>query len=147
MQNRRAGTGRPVGGKRREAFDDLMDLAAILPWRVCLVLAVVSGLLLHSIATVLSAPNAVSNVADLGGTVARLYAGTLAKLLQFIIPLIFSFGAVAAYRSRSQARSLFATAQASSGDAVAHMTWAQFERLIGETFRRQGYSVTETGGR
>jgi restriction system protein len=26
------------------------------------------------------------------------------------------------------------------------MTWPQFERLIGESFRRRGYEVTEAGG-
>ena len=31
-------------------------------------------------------------------------------------------------------------------DSIRDLSWAEFERLIGEAYRRQGYAVTETGG-
>jgi transposase len=35
---------------------------------------------------------------------------------------------------------------AGSSDALGDMTWREFEMLVGEGFRLQGYEVTETGG-
>ena len=35
---------------------------------------------------------------------------------------------------------------ASTADVLDGMTWQQFERLVGEAFRLQGFRVTETGG-
>lgn len=75
----------------------------------------------------------------------RSFIGTLATLFQFIIPLGLLFAAFASFRKRSQARALLTQAQSAPETAVSSMTWAQFERLIGESFRRRGYQVTETG--
>jgi restriction system protein len=36
--------------------------------------------------------------------------------------------------------------QSNSADALDGLTWTQFEVLVGEAFRLQGYSVIETGG-
>lgn len=37
-------------------------------------------------------------------------------------------------------------APAQSADALDGMSWRQFEMLVGEAYRLQGYRVTETGG-
>ncbi len=37
-------------------------------------------------------------------------------------------------------------ASAKDIDAIRAMSWQEFERLVGEAYRRQGYSVEETGG-
>jgi restriction system protein len=36
--------------------------------------------------------------------------------------------------------------QSDSADALNGMTWQQFEQLVGEAFRLQGYTVAEIGG-
>jgi restriction system protein len=37
-------------------------------------------------------------------------------------------------------------AQSKAADVLDGMSWQEFERLVGEAFRLQGYAVTETGG-
>jgi restriction system protein len=36
--------------------------------------------------------------------------------------------------------------QSDSAAALNEMTWQEFEMLVGEAFRRRGYTITETGG-
>jgi restriction system protein len=38
------------------------------------------------------------------------------------------------------------TSASSSADVLKNMSWQQFETLVGEGFRRRGYSLKETGG-
>jgi restriction system protein len=52
-------------------------------------------------------------------------------------------GAVASYMGRRRREQLLETQ--SGLDSVRALSWKQFELLIGEAFRRQGYSVEETG--
>ncbi|NLY59840.1 MAG: restriction endonuclease, partial [Gammaproteobacteria bacterium] len=50
--------------------------------------------------------------------------------------------------SRSRRKKLMTDVQAATqpGKAIDGLSWRQFEQLVGETFRRQGYRITETGG-
>ena len=65
-----------------------------------------------------------------------------------LLALLSLFSAVAALwgytRRRLRRRSLW-TRQRDLGTLKA-MSWQEFELLVGETFRRLGYLVTETGG-
>jgi len=130
-----------------------MQAASHLPWLTCLALAAVSAALLHVLAVHLSVPmgssgtaGTVQSLTGLGGLYTRTLYGTLAALLQFIVPAGFVFAALASCLKRSQARALLTRAQAAPEPTISSMTWAQFERLIGESFRGRGYEVTETGG-
>jgi restriction system protein len=59
---------------------------------------------------------------------------------QYLLPLICLAGAgISAYR-RSQAARLHAEA-AQRADGVAQMSWREFEVLVGEYFRRQGFDA------
>lgn len=130
-------------------------MASHLPWPTCLARAAGSAVLLHILAVHLSIPIGpaetvitVQSPSALGGLYARALYGTLATFSQFIIPVGFLFAAVASFlkRLRSQARARLTRAQSAPATAISAMTWPQFERLIGESFRRRGYEVTETGG-
>jgi restriction system protein len=131
--------------QRKSALEDLIDLASRLPWYVSLVFAVVSGVVLHALAAALSAPR-IETPGALGGVVARGLYGTIAALLQFVVPMCFAVGALAALLKRSRATALFAQARSAPEQSIDGMTWEQFECLVGEAFRRRGYQVTETGG-
>lgn len=131
--------------KKTSLAEDLMDLVSLLPWWGGVVLAVISYLLLHRLATPLS-PVALQpgQVADL---MVRSMGTALATVGQYVVPLICLSGAgVSAWR-RHQRRTLISnTAQAKGADALDGMPWREFEMLVGEAFRLQGFSVSETGG-
>ncbi|WP_294373031.1 restriction endonuclease [Pseudacidovorax sp.] len=131
--------------KSTGAAEDLMEAVALLPWWAGVVLAVVSFALLHGWA---SQPlpqgittKDVANVATAGFLHAAAYVG------QWVVPLICLAGAAASAIKRRQRSNLLQTVQeAKSASALDDMTWKQFEMLVGEGFRQQGYSVQETGG-
>jgi restriction system protein len=123
-----------------------MDLASRLPWYIGVALAVLSFLAFRSMVATLSASATPAAAADIGSFAARQLVATLAKFMQFVVPFGFLVSAVASLLRRSQARGLFERASDRSRRAIAEMSWAQFERLVGEAFRRRGFDVTETGG-
>jgi restriction system protein len=72
---------------------------------------------------------------------------TLASFGQYILPVICLAGAgVSAWRRREQRALVANVVQSKAADALDGMSWQQFEGLVGEAFRLQGYSVAETGG-
>ncbi|MET3383212.1 restriction system protein [Variovorax paradoxus] len=122
-----------------------MDLVALLPSWVGVVLALVSYWVLHAIAT---RPLPVAQSAQQIGQLATtaIWQG-LAMGGQYLLPIICLFGAVMSAVRRQRRRALFdATSASSSADALQDMSWQQFELLVGEGFRRRGYAIKEVGG-
>lgn len=71
----------------------------------------------------------------------------LATAGQYILPIVCLAGAaVSAWRRRERRRLVTDVAQSGAADALDGMSWSQFEKLVGEGFRLQGYRVSETGG-
>lgn len=67
---------------------------------------------------------------------------------QYLLPLLFGvLAAVSAYGQygRPDLHSYMTITPRQS--ELQSMSWQQFERLVGEAFRRKGYSITEKGGR
>jgi restriction system protein len=83
------------------------------------------------------------------GQVANFVLSGLAKALavagQVVVPAFFGLGALISMFSRGKAARLHAAA-ASRQDAIDAMGWQDFEILVGEYFRRQGYGVHNNGG-
>jgi restriction system protein len=72
----------------------------------------------------------------------------MALLGQFILPIIFLIGAVfSVILNRKRGKLMSKTASNPSAAGLNDMSWGEFEMLVGEYFRRKGYSVIETGGR
>ena len=66
---------------------------------------------------------------------------------QFVVPILCLVAAVVSVARRHQRSSLVAgVAQSRAPDALDGMSWQDFELLVGEAFRLQGYEVTELGG-
>lgn len=125
--------------KKTSLFDDLIFLASKLPWWSSLILAVASGVYLHGVAT---APTAVaSDVQHLQSIMTQTLFKTLATAGQYLLPLIFVIGAITSVIGRRRRRELLNT-----GHAVNDFTWQEFELLVGEALRRQGFSIEERGG-
>jgi restriction system protein len=86
-------------------------------------------------------------VAQLGVNIASQLGKTLAMFGQYLLPLAFLIGAGISPYGRHRRNELFTDIQkGSSTSALNGMTWQEFEMLVGEAFRRRGYTVAETGG-
>jgi restriction system protein len=71
----------------------------------------------------------------------------LASAGQYVMPLICLGGAGASAWKRRERQALVSNvAQAKGADALDGMSWREFESLVGEAFRLQGFGVVETGG-
>lgn len=131
--------------KRTSLAEDLMDLVSLLPWWAGVALAAVSYVILHRMAV----PPVVTELppGQLGGVITRSMFSALAGLGQYLVPLICLAGAgVSAWRRHQRRTLISSTAQAKGADALDGMSWREFEMLVGEAFRLQGFSVSETGG-
>ena len=125
--------------------EDLTNLVALLPWWVGVGLAVAAFLWLHSVA---GQAVVMTTASGLIVTSVMQTAGTaMAGVGQFLLPFLFLLGAgISAYR-RHQRKTLIANVPGNTAaDALGGVSWQEFELLVGESFRLQGYQVTENGG-
>lgn len=117
----------------------------MLPWWVGSVLAVVAYVWLHSVAT--TDVSAVVQPGKMRDFVGQTLFRTLASVGQYLLPLAFLVGAAMSAYGRFKRHALHEQVAGSSDrGALNNMSWQQFEALVGEAFRRKGYTVTETGG-
>lgn len=121
-----------------------MDLVALLPWWAGVGLALVSYLVFSSLAAK-GAPTITPGQMPSG--VAGTLIAALSKVLQYLMPLLCLAGAGLSAWRRSERAGLLARATGSDTSLeVSRMSWQQFELLVGEAFRSQGYKVAELGG-
>ena len=131
--------------RQQGTFEDLIGIAAMLPWWLGVLLALITYLVLHHYATAeIVQP---TSVAQMGANISSQLGRMLATFGQYLIPLAFIIGAGISAYGRNKRNALFAEVQkGSSASALNGMSWQEFEMLVGEAFRRGGYTVTETGG-
>ena len=133
--------------KRRRAglAEDIMELAAVLPWWLGIVLAAVAYAFLHHLAMVEVSTTAVPG--QIGKMVVGHLTSMLARFGQYIVPALLLVGAFVSFRQRRKREALVATVAGDrSGNALRDIGWRDFELLVGEAFRLRGFSVAETGG-
>ena len=134
--------------KKSSPLEDVLDLLAMLPWWVCLVLAAVSYFLLHRLATFIQA----SDIQGQGGImvgamVQKAFIHGLANAGQYIVPLLcLAAAALSAWRRKQRQALVSDVMQARNADALDGMSWREFELLVGEAYRLPGYRATEIGG-
>lgn len=122
---------------RRRKDEGLIELVAMFPWWVGVVLAVLSWLLMSALAAQPISPGSPLSALIRGG----------ATGLRIILPIVFLVGAVASAFARFERTQLLKNAAGARGEqAVERMSWADFEKLLSEAFRHLGYRVAETGG-
>lgn len=80
-----------------------------------------------------------------GGPLSRAFAGAAQpfSLLAWVFVAMCALAAFASFRDAQRKRRLFDTR--TGLDSIAALGWRDFERLVGEAFRRRGYVVEETG--
>ena len=132
--------------RRQSPFDDLMSIGLKLPWKVTLAAAVVIFVGLHVVAIATQAPVTTSTLAGLSGVIQHQLIHVLAGFLQYLIPAGLLIGTTVGYFKQRHSGALFVAARASPKLAISSMSWRDFERLVGEVFRRQGFLISGFGG-
>ena len=104
-----------------------------------------SYVLLHRVATQQMVVNtAPGHLSDL--MVQSIWMG-LATAGQYFVPILCLAGAaMSAYRRRQRQTLVTNVGSGKAADALDGISWQEFELLVGEAFRLQGYQVAETGG-
>lgn len=130
--------------KKRSLFEDLFVFAFKLPWWAGFLLAVFSYLLLHSFADV-PPPKVVPGASGTVGQMAvASLVGGVATFLQYVFPVIFIAAGIGSAVKQIFRRREYDHVATVGMRAVADLSWAAFERLVAEAFRRKGYAVIET---
>lgn len=131
--------------RKPSPVEDLIEITSKLPWWAGVLLAVAVYVGLHSVAA--SEVTAAVQPGKLGDFAGQRLFKTLATFGQYLLPFVFLVGAAVSAYGRTTRRALHAKGAGSPGrGALNAMSWRQFEALVGEAFRRKGYSVVETGG-
>lgn len=86
--------------RRQSAFDDLIDVAAMLPWWVAVVLAVVAYFVIHPFAE--APPPTATTVQQMGQAISKQLYRTLAMFGQYLVPAAFLMGAVVSAVGRAK---------------------------------------------
>ncbi len=113
----------------RKRNTTIFDAMALLPWCVTLLTGV--GIWIY-----LKQQPGLGGGDVLKGTVLRLFL-TAVQWLCFIAAAVSALAAVKRRRTFASAKDI---------ESIRAMTWKEFETLIAETYRRQGFTVEETGG-
>ncbi|HLF96462.1 MAG TPA: restriction endonuclease [Methylococcaceae bacterium] len=129
---------------RNSTFEDLVEIAALLPWWLALLLAFVAYVVIHRYA-VMDVPT-VAVLGQMGDMVSKQLIKTLATFGQYIVPVAFALGTLTSFIGRRRRAKLHdGVADQPTVNALNGMSWREFEMLVGEAFRRRGYAVSETG--
>ena len=126
-------------------IEDFVSLVALMPWWACVGAAWLSYLVLGAMAK----PVALTGLqaGQVGPAITHAMFQTMAMVGQFVVPILCLAAAVVSVAKRHQRGSLVAgVAQSRAPDALDGMSWQDFELLVGEAFRLQGYVVTGLGG-
>lgn len=130
--------------KKSSPAEDLIELVAMLPWWVGVLLALLSYLLLHPLA---ASPLTVPAQPGQGTVVMQALWKGLASAGQYVLPIIcLAAAGLSAWRRKVRRGLVADVAQSQASSALDGMSWREFELLVGEGFRLQGYQVVETGG-
>lgn len=132
--------------KSPSLMEALIELSARLPWWACALAALMVYAVLHSIAVrpQQAPPTAVG---DLGSQISGAVWHALAQVGQYLVPGALVIGGITSlWRRRDRAALAQQVRAAPAADALNGMRWQDFERVVGEAFRMQGYTVEERGG-
>ncbi len=131
--------------RKSSGLEDARRVVALLPWWAGVALALLSYGLLHLLAQPPLAKSMPSG--QVGAFAAGVLLSAFAMAGQFLIPLVCLFGALASFLARRRRQALLRKlSQGKASDAIDGMSWREFEMLVAEGFRGQGYRVTEVGG-
>lgn len=126
--------------RKTSLFDDLMDIAEILPWWIGLILAIGSYILFHRFSLMeISHAGGAKDFASIGF---QQLVKTVSMLFQYLVPLALVAGALSSVINQLKQGHIYK--KQTSINTIRTLSWKEFEGLIGEAYRKQGYRVTQT---
>lgn len=131
--------------RKSSPADDLFELVGRLRWWAGVFLAVTAYVVLHHFSG--QQVNVSGVPGQLGATVAATLWKSLASVGQYLLPAICLAAALGSALGRRKRQALVeGVSSSAAANALDGITWREFEMLVGEAFRLQGYQVVETGG-
>lgn len=132
--------------RRRVLWQRTLAACSTLPWWVWAALAVGAYFGLHSLATsevtMIMLSGSLDQLADQTHDQVALSAG------QYLLPLVLGVvAALSAYGQHAHPDLHGPMTMTPRQSVLQSMSWQQFVRLVGEAFRRKGYSIVEKGER
>jgi restriction system protein len=135
-----------MGRKQKTSpLEDIAELTSYAPWWVGVILAIVSFFFLRWAAT----PDPLTPIPgeQVGALAGRVVWKAFANIGQYVLPPIFLVGAAMSAWRRQKRRDLVkAVAASPSKSALDGVSWQEFELLVGEAFRLDGFTIEERGG-
>lgn len=129
--------------RKHSPVEGLIELSSKLPWWVGVALAVAAYFGLHGLAT--REVTAVAGSGVMGDFISQNFLNALATVGQYLLPGVLAIGAALSAYGRYRRTALHQPVATSPGQgALNSMSWTQFEAVVGEAFRRRGYTVTQT---
>jgi len=136
--------------KKSSPAEDLIAIAALLPWWLAVALALILYFWLHGLAQAPVQVHGVPQPQGLEHMMTGQMVRTGATIGQYLIPFLLLVGAATSVIGRRRRAALLGNvAQRDDASALAAlhaMSWQQFELVVGQWFRTQGYRVVEQGG-
>lgn len=131
--------------KKSGGIDGLIELVSLMPWWAGVALALIAYAVLHRVAA--QQVVAATTAGQIGEMMTQTIWKSAAAVGQYVVPLICLTGASLSAWKRHERKALVANVvESKAADSLDRMSWQQFEKLVGEAFRLQGYAVIETGG-
>lgn len=138
LRRKRSQDDDPIGDLIGWLIDMLFETAKLLPWWISLLVATSIYFSLHYLASKYSLSN-------LQGS--SVITVMLVNFGQYLLPIIFIIAAIGSFWDSFRGKELL-SGLGSRGitEALAKMSWQDFERLMGQWFKTQGYDVVQAGG-
>ena len=128
--------------RKSTTAEDIISVVSLLPWWGALLLGVVSYVVFHAL--LLQKPPPVTQT---GEVISHAFLTPFYAAGQIIAPLLCVIAAAVSFaRSRHRGRLFQSVATSQAADAVNQLSWQEFEQLVGQAFKLDGYSVVENGG-
>jgi len=129
---------------KESTFEDLISIAALLPWWAGIASALVAwigfGMLIEAEATHVESGSALGSAAN------QLWI-MIFTAARFLFPTTFVIGAAASFVGRRRRAGLLRKVRSNSnGHEIEELSWRDFELVVSEAFRVRGYQVSERGG-
>src|SRR5690606_31925591 len=129
--------------RRTSPIEDLLSISSKLPWWVGVALAVISYFLLDYFSGQRVAPPFGKQVVDTG-FIFRNLGVSLATMLKYVLPMIFLMGSAVSAIVSAKRKRLYGKVQGNTHiQTLRGLSWQQFELLVGEYFKRQGYTIRQ----
>ena len=112
--------------RKTSPFEDLISLAALLPWWASLLIALVSWFFLHGVAT--STPPAMTHANQFSEAMTGTVLRSFAMVGQYLIPLALVFGAIGSIAGRAKRKKLIKDV-AAGHSAGQNRRWHQLARI------------------